>query len=161
MFSSREVLEMAIRIEKNGEKAYRDAIKSIGNQELTALLIWMADEELKHAEWFSELKENLTVKSRNPFLEEMSYQLFNDLLAEQSFSLKDANFAAVERISTLISVFIEFEKDSIIFYETLQPFIEEEEALKQIRIIIEEENLHIKQLQEFILNEEPLTAAMD
>ena len=157
MFSSREVIEMAVRIEKNGEKVYRDAIEWIGNPELTELLIWMADEELKHAEWFSELKENLEVKSRNPFLEEMSYQLFNDLLAEQSFSLKDVDFAAVARINTLVSIFIEFEKDSIIFYDTLQPFIEEAEARKQIKIIIEEEHRHIKKLQEFILNEEPLT----
>jgi len=161
MFSSTEVLDMAIRIEKNGEKAYRDAIKMIGNQELVTLLLWMADEELKHAEWFSDLKENLEVKSRNPFLEEMSAQLFNDLLSEQSFSLKEVDFAAIERINTMISVFIEFEKDSIIFYETLQPFIEEENALEQIKIIITEEHSHIKKLQEFILNEEPLTAEMD
>lgn len=161
MFSSSEVIDMAIRIEKNGEKAYRDAVKTIDNQELTALLAWMAEEELKHADWFSDLKEHLELKSRDPFLEEMSYQLFNDLLAEQSFSLKDANFTAIERISALISVFIEFEKDSIIFYETLQPFIEEKEALAQIRIIVEEEHRHIKKLQEFILNEEPLTAEMD
>ena len=36
MFSSSEVLDMAIRIEKNGEKAYRDAIDKIGNQELVS-----------------------------------------------------------------------------------------------------------------------------
>jgi len=161
MFSSTEVLDMAIRIEKNGEKAYRDAIKMIGNQNLVTLLMWMADEELKHAEWFSDLKENLEVRSRNPFLEEMSTQLFNDLLSEQSFSLKEADFTAIARINTLISVFIEFEKDSIIFYETLQPFIEEKETLEQINIIITEEHRHIKKLQEFILNEEPLTAAME
>lgn len=161
MFSSSEVLDMAIRIEKNGEKAYRDAIDKIANQDLVGLLTWMADEEVKHADWFSELKKNLAVKSRNPFLEEMSYQLFNDLLGDQSFSLKEVDFSGIDRIGTLISVFIEFEKDSIIFYETLQPFIEEEQALKQIKIIIEEEHSHIKKLQEFILNEEPLVEALD
>ncbi len=53
--------------------------KRLSNTELVALLLWMADEEVKHANWFAELKLSLDQKSVNPFMEKMSRELFNDL----------------------------------------------------------------------------------
>ena len=55
MFSANEILDMAIKLEKNGEVVYRDAIANVSNPELITLLEWMADEEVKHADWFAEL----------------------------------------------------------------------------------------------------------
>ena len=53
LFSANEILDMAIKLEKNGEVVYRDAIANISNPELITLLEWMADEEVKHADWFA------------------------------------------------------------------------------------------------------------
>lgn len=50
MFSANELLDLAIKLEKNGEAVYRDAIEKIPNPELVRLLEWMADEEVKHAQ---------------------------------------------------------------------------------------------------------------
>ena len=59
MFSVNEILDLAIRIEKNGENTYRRAMDEINESELTTLLEWMADEEVKHADFFSNLKLEL------------------------------------------------------------------------------------------------------
>jgi rubrerythrin len=150
LFSANEILDIAIKLEKNGEVVYRDAIANISNPELITLLEWMADEEVKHADWFAELKLKLDQKSVNPFMEKMSRELFNDLLGDKNFFLKDVDFSSVSEIDDLIAIFIEFEKDSVRFYEVLEPFIGDPVSLEGIKKIISEENCHIKRLQELM-----------
>ena len=161
MFSASELLDMAIKLERNGEAVYRDAIEKVSKPELVSLLEWMADEEVKHAAFFSELKLKLTSDSRNPFMEEMSRELFDDLLGEKNFSLKEVDFSSLDTVEDLIAVFVEFEKDSVIFYKVLEPFVEDPAARKQLKEIIEEENRHIWNLQQHIESKEALTIIRD
>ena len=148
MFSAIEIIDLAIKLEKNGEAVYRDAIEKVSNPGLVPLLEWMADEEVKHANWFADLKHNLETRNENPFAEEMSRELFNEMMGEKNFSLKDVDFSSIETVEELIGVFIEFEKDSIIFYEILKPFVEDPAARKYLQKIIEEEKYHIDRLKE-------------
>lgn len=155
MFAAEEIIDMAIRIEKNGEAAYRNAIENISNPALISLLEWMADEEVKHAKWFLELKEEVATPAKSPFVQEMGREFINGVLGEQSFSLKDVDFSQIDRINDLIDVLIEFEEDGILFYEMLQPFIQHKDKLAQLDRIIAEERHHIEQLTEFKESEAP------
>ena len=161
MFTANELLDMAIKLEKNGEAVYRNAISKVVQPELIAMMEWMADEEVKHANFFSKLKLELETKRANPFMEEMSRELFDDLLGDKNFSLKEVDFSLIENSEDLIAIFIEFEKDSVIFYKVLEPFIEDPAARKQLKEIIEEENCHILNLQEFIGRHEEFTIIRD
>ena len=105
----------------------------------------------------SDLKQNVATESVNPFVEEMGRELFNDLLGDKNFSHKEVDFSTVEQIDDLIAIFIEFENDSILFYELLEPFIEDESTLKNLKKIIAEENDHITRLQDFIGSQAPLS----
>ena len=147
MFSAKEILDLAIKLEKNGEAVYRDAITKVTDPSLVPLLEWMADEEVKHADWFAELKHKLETRNDNPFAEEMSRELFNEMLGEKNFSLKDVDFSTIDNGDDLIQIFIEFEKDSIIFYEVLKPFVEEPAVRQSLQKIIDEEKRHIEQLE--------------
>ena len=71
MFSAREVLDIAIRLEKNGETVYRAAIKKLSDPNLSLLLEWMADEEAQHARCFSRMQQKLTLEPPDPIAEEM------------------------------------------------------------------------------------------
>ena len=157
MFSVNEILDMAIKLEENGEAVYRDAINKVSSPELIKLLEWIVDEEIKHANWFAEMKLKLGQKSVNPFMEKMSRELFNDLLGDKSFSLKDIDFSSVKEIEDLIAIFIEFEQDSVRFYEVLETFIGDSISLESLKKIIDEENCHIKRLQELMGREEVFT----
>jgi len=157
LFSANEILDMAIKLEKNGEAVYRDAIEKVSNPELIALLEWMADEEVKHANWFAELKLKLDQKNVNPFMEKMSRELFNDLLGDKNFSLQEVDFSCVNEFADLMGIFIEFEKDSVLFYQVLEPFIEDPVSQESLKKIIDEENRHIKCLQELMGCKELLT----
>jgi rubrerythrin len=161
LFSAKEIIELAIKIEKNGEAVYRSAIEKVPNPELVPLLEWMADEEVKHANWFAELKHNLETKNENPFVEEMGHELFNEMLGDKNFSLKDVDFATIEEIDDLIETFIEFEKDSIIFYEVLKPFVEDPVVREYLNKIIDEEKHHIELLKEITDPKEVFTTIID
>jgi len=161
LFSANEILDMAIKLEKNGEAVYRNAIARVAKPEFIALLAWMADEEVKHAAFFSNLKRELETKQVNPFIDEMSRELFDDLLGDKNFSLKEVDFSSVETADDLIAIFVEFEKDSIIFYKIIEPFVEDPAAREQLKKIIEEENRHIEHLQELIGSRELFTFIPD
>ena len=149
MFAITEIIDLAIKLEKNGEATYRRATERVEDPELTSLLIWMADEEVQHANWFASLKKAVTTGDTNPFMEEMSRELFDDLVGDQSFSLKEVDFSKISSVDEMLTVFVEFERDTAMFYEVLIPFIEDEETLAQLQRIIAEENSHIKKLSEF------------
>ena len=59
MFSITEIIEIAIQLEKNGEKVYREAIGQSKNIEMDDLLLGIAQEELEHIDWFLSLKDEI------------------------------------------------------------------------------------------------------
>ena len=161
MFSVNEILDMAIQLEKNGESVYRNAVDKVTNADLISLLIWMADEEANHRRWFLEVKRNVEMHSINPFMAEMTRQVFEGILGDKSFSHRDVDFSRVGRVDDLIGIFLEFEKDTVLFYETLIPFIEDDDTLQNIKKIIAEESNHIKKLQDFPVDQTEVSLADD
>jgi rubrerythrin len=148
MFSAYEILDIAVKLEKNGEKVYREAMDQTGDLSLKELLKWMADEEVKHAEWFSELKSEVELNENHHLIRELSGDLVSEFVGEQSFSLQDVDFSAIKGTRELIEVFIEFERDTILFYKMLESFIIDEETGEKLNRILDEENDHISKLQE-------------
>ena len=149
MFSMREIFDLAIQIEKNGEQYYRDAMKEISNPSLRSMLEWLAEEEEKHQIWFSERKEKLHTEGDALELEEMGSSILQSILGDQSFSLKEADLSKIDSVEAYIQLAIEFEKDSILFYEMIGSFIEDTETSEKLNEIIAEENRHIELLEDF------------
>jgi rubrerythrin len=147
MFETKEILDLAVRLEKNGEAVYRRAMSTETRGELRSMLEWMAEEEAGHGRWFADLKAALDKGIRNPFMEEMSRGVFEDLLGGQAFSLKEVDFSKVADTDELMSIFIEFETDTVLFYEMIMPFIEDDATRKRLEEIIAEENRHIASLK--------------
>ncbi len=148
LFSILEIIDIAIQLEKNGEKLYRQAIHLGANDELKKLLAWMADEEHRHAEWFANLKKEAEEDEDDLFDQEMSRALIDQFIREQVFSLRDINFVNVKSVDELFPIFIEFEEDTFLFYEMLKAFLHKEEDTKMLERIMNEEKSHIKKLQE-------------
>ena len=161
MFLIHEILDLAIRLEENGESVYRNAVDKASKPDLVSLLEWMADEEVKHARWFLNLKQKVVTDSINPFMAEIGREIFGDMLGKKSFSHQEVDFSKVERVEDLISVFIEFEKDTVLFYQTLKPFIEDKDTLTHLEQIIDEENNHIAMLNNFLEDEASLSVVGD
>jgi len=151
MFEITEIIDLAIQIEKNGEKIYRNALEVVSNPSVRALLQKLAEEEIQHVEWFSKLKQNVKPASDDPQLEEMGKSILKSVLGDQAFSLKDVDFSKINRMDDLLTLAIEFERDTILFYEMIRPLIDDAGAADQLDKIVAEENRHI-QIFQGILN---------
>ncbi len=148
MFSIREIIDIAIKIEKNGETYYREAVEKISNPSLKPVLLFLADQEHEHMEWFEKLKAKMRTKEGNRKVAEISESMLQSLVGDQTFSLEDADLSEVDSVEKLIELAIELEKDTILFYQILQSFIEDSDTLKGLDEIIAEENRHIELLME-------------
>jgi rubrerythrin len=148
MFSAREILDIALKIEQNGEAVYRQAIQDLVNPDIAKRLTWMADEEARHAEWFMKLQSELRTHKNHIAANEMNSDVLQNIIGKQSFSLQDIDFPGVDDMRNLINIFIEFEKDGIRFYEMLRSFIKDQDVLESLDQIIAEEYEHVETLQE-------------
>ncbi|MEJ2025179.1 MAG: ferritin family protein, partial [Deltaproteobacteria bacterium] len=82
------------------------------------------------------------------------------VLGDEAFTLKDADFSRMEDIIDLLSLALEFEKDTILFYEMLAAFIDDGQLQQQLEQIIEEEQRHVGKLEQF-LETDQLPEGMD
>ena len=156
MFSIGDIIELAIQIEQNGEAICRQALKKNIASSLASLFAWMADEEVKHIEWFKSLKASAQISGPNSQLEKMGRDLLSSVLGKQSFSLSDAKLTRLKQITDLISLLIEFENDTILFYEMIKSVVTDRKTLNYLDMIIKEEIRHKSQLQGYLEKERGL-----
>ena len=152
MFTTAEIIELAIRIEKNGEKTYRKAQEEASDLSMVTMLQRLADEEMEHAKWFSDLKEKAETITNDPELEAMGGEILKSVLGDQAFSITDVDFSKMEDRRKLLEVSLEFEEDTILFYELIGSFMGDEESLEGLKKIIDEERRHVRKLKDTLEN---------
>lgn len=149
MFTLAEIYDLGIRIEKNGEKFYRDAMKQAWSAPIVDMLKRLAEEEVKHVDFFEKRVDALKQKRENPLLDEMGASMLKDILGNQTFSLKDTDVSTINNVNDLVAIAIEFEKDTILFYEMVGSFMTDEESRRELEEIIEEEERHVKLFEDY------------
>ena len=147
MFNASEIIDIAIRLEENAAAVCRQAIDRVLPPQIQSLLEWMIEEEMRHAAWFADLQRRVAGPPPNPIVRAMKREMLGQMIGGQSFSLKQVDFGALGSIEELIDVLVEFEKDTILFYEMLDAFIAEADARSQLQRIIAEEKSHITRLE--------------
>ena len=148
MFSIREIIDMAIQLEKNAETFYRAAVAKMSTPSLEPVLICLANEERDHKKWFESLKRVAQEAEARGQSVEISSEALRSLVGGQKFSLDEVDLSKIESVQELIELAMEHEKDTIIFYQMLQSFIDDPETMKELDEIIAEEEQHIKLLKE-------------
>lgn len=152
-FSAEEVLNMAIRIEENGEKFYTDAAKTASEDKLKELFIFLATEEKKHTAYFRKLKD-MTIK-------ESVDEVFTDDFNDASLYIKayadtkiftepeegQALPAEVKTEEEALNYAIIMEKESLLFYYELLRAVREKDR-DVLNEIINEEKAHLMKLSE-------------
>jgi rubrerythrin len=78
-----------------------------------------------------------------------------EVLGDQTFYLKEVDLSKIETLEQLRQTAIEFEKDTILFYEMIRSFVTDRETLGQLEVIIVEENRHVKLFEEYGGPEKP------
>ena len=152
MFTIRDIIDLAIQIEENGARMYRKAAQDVSDPFIAAALLRLADEEVKHVNWFAELKVEAEEAIDDPQLEEAGKRVLQSVLGDQSFSLNDVDLSSIRGIRGLLGVAVEFEKDTVLFYEMIRSFVDDKKTLGYLDTIITEENRHIQLIQAALLS---------
>jgi rubrerythrin len=147
MFTIEDIRNIAIQIEKNGEETYRNASQAAKDPEVAKMLAWMADEEKHHAKWFSGLKSNKRVTQEQREMEMMGRTLLQDMIKGNNFLIDENELQNAKTVEEVIARSKTLELDTILFYEFLINFLDDQETIIQLKRIIEEERNHIKQLE--------------
>lgn len=151
MFTAREIIDLAVRIEENGEKVYRKAAREVADPSLASILRRLADDEAEHAKWFAGRRECTPEDPvTDPSLRKTARGILDGILGEQSFSLQEADFSRVRQLDHLIRIALEFEKDTVLFYELIGSLGSGPEDRIHLNAIVEEEKRHIRQLEEML-----------
>lgn len=148
MFSNNEIFDMAVRIEKNGEKFFRNAMEKVKAPSFRSLFEWLAEQEVKHKDWFLRKKGTVEITSESHDLEQMGSDMLQDILGDQSFSLQEVDLGQIKNVQDILDLAIEFEKDTILFFEMILSMIIDAETGAELKAIIAEEEHHIELLQE-------------
>ena len=148
MFTIADIRDIAIQIEENGEKAYRKASRDVNDPEISEIFSWMADEEKRHGQWFASIQSDKELTPDQQKLEEMGRGLLKEMIADQTFSMENKELLKVKTFQEMVTQSKSFEKDTILFYQFLKGVLEDEEACRQIDLIIAEEQNHFDKLAE-------------
>jgi rubrerythrin len=153
VFSVMDLCHIAIQIERNGEAVYRKASLATEDEQARALLIQLADDELRHVNWFESFNLSHAEPPVHSQLESAGKELLQSMMENQSFSLASDSLSKGTRLAGILAQSLEFEKDTILFYEMLSNFIEEEEVGQKLNMIIAEERTHVDKLQAILITE--------
>ena len=153
MFTLNDLFDIAAKMEENGRITYLGALDSVKSNGAVELLEWMAQEEERHQHWFLQQKKVLPASDGD-----LTVQLpgvLKEMMGENSLSLNEVDFSSVSSPVQLLDIFLMFEKDTILFYEFLEAFVESDTVKQGLRVIIAEETAHVDKISAMIQSFEP------
>ncbi|MBC8415600.1 MAG: ferritin family protein [Candidatus Cloacimonetes bacterium] len=155
-FSINEVIELAVQIEKKGYTFYNKALerKNLSSNS-TELLEKLRDDEIIHEQTFKRMRTELDqeeITLSGDWQEVSNYlRTISDshIFNKPNAAIKLATSSEDEK--ELIENAIQFEKDTLLFFNSIYEKIEDQAVRKILKKIIEEEVLHVKKLKNFLL----------
>jgi rubrerythrin len=150
MFTAGEIYDLAVRIEENGENFYRSHLDLAAGDSVRELLLHLAEDERAHREFFAGLKAAWQAEEGNSeeALDELSGSMLKEILGRRTFSLDEVKLSRVRTQAEMLEHALEFERDTIVFYEMIRGFVTDPDALRRLDRIVEEERNHVTALEE-------------
>jgi rubrerythrin len=149
-----EIFEIAVQIERNGAKFYRQAAELFDDSRVHNLFLQLVDWEIVHEQVFADMRNELIAQGPEAStFETESDVIFNARsmagLAVFGNSMgPSVELTGKESVTDVLRTAIEKEKDSIIFYTGLKDFVSVKTAKDKIADIIKEEMRHINILKQ-------------
>ncbi|OGO04097.1 MAG: hypothetical protein A2Y60_04735 [Chloroflexi bacterium RBG_13_54_9] len=146
----REVLEVAIEIEKNGRSFYEFMAKQAKGSEVWDTFTFLAGQEQKHEETFREMLNRLGGYQPAQAYPGEHYQYIKDL-ADSEIFVGDRVQAVLARemasYDESLDIAIGFEKDSILLYSEIRGFVPKDDQ-DIVEKVVFEEKTHLRQLMD-------------
>ena len=158
-FSINEIIELAVQIEKRGYTFYNKALERKNLSSNSAeLLKKLRDDEIVHEQTFKRMRTELDLEEitlSGDWQEVSNYlRTISDshIFSEPDAAIKLATSAYDEK--ELIENAIQFEKNTLLFFNSIYEKIEDGTIRKILKKIIEEEQSHILRLKKILKKNE-------
>ncbi len=146
----KEVLEIAIEIEKNGRGFYEFMARQARGSEVWDTFTFLAAQEQKHEETFREMLNRLGGYQPAQTHPGEHYQYIKDLADSEVFvggRVQDALGRETASYEETLEMAIGFEKDSILLYSEIRGFLPKADQ-DIVGTVIFEEKRHLRQLMD-------------
>ena len=151
-FNAAEVFNVAIQIEENGKIFYEESLKSIADAGVKKLFQELAAQEVEHKKKFEALKAKLPASAvaSTVWDPENEIDRYIKVMADQHVFAGDADIAdeltRIKDVKSALKLAINFEKDSVIFFLSLQDAAEGKAGQETIKALVKEEQEHLRRL---------------
>jgi rubrerythrin len=151
-YSGQEIVEIAVRIEENGNEFYTAAAEMIGqNNDTRGLFLDLAEKEIMHISIFQKLAEKFDAESFD-FQAEDASDYINHLASSHIFGQPDSGKELAKKIKTpreALEAAFKFENDSVAFYTELLKYARSD-SKRLVQQIIDEEKEHAEDIRKFL-----------
>jgi rubrerythrin len=151
-YSGQEIVEIAVRIEENGNEFYKAAAEMTGgNSDIKGLFLDLAEKEILHISIFQKLAEKFDAESFD-FGAQDATDYINHLAESHIFGKPDSGKVLAQSLKTPgegLEAAFKFENDSVAFYTELLKYTRSD-AKKLVQQIIDEEKEHASDIEKFL-----------
>ncbi|MGC9968000.1 MAG: ferritin family protein [Syntrophobacteraceae bacterium] len=151
-FNAGEVFKIAIQIEENGRKFYEESQKNIESAEVRALFADLALQEIEHKKKFEALRAQLPPESTTTAVWDPENELdrYIKMMADDHVfisgdDIKD-QIGGIRDSSDALKLAMEFEKDTLVFFLSLEEAVADRKDQDLIKSLLIEEQGHLKRL---------------
>jgi rubrerythrin len=153
-FNADEIFEMAVNIERDAARFYRQAEKVAADKKAKQVFLDLANMEDKHMKTFQEMRKELGAgeKEETVFDPDNEAAMYLQTMAkghgwEGKKNLTE-NLTGKEKIEDIIKIALEAERNSVVFYSGLKELVPPRAGKDKVEAIIKEELGHIAILNE-------------
>ncbi|MEI7896851.1 MAG: ferritin family protein [bacterium] len=151
-YSGQEIVEIAVRIEENGNEFYIAAAEMIpGSNDIKGLFYDLAEKEILHISIFQKLAEKFDAETFD-FEAQDASDYINHLAESHIFGKPDSGKNLAKSLKTPkegLEVAFKFENDSVAFYTELLKYTRSD-SKKLVQQIIDEEKEHAEDIRKFL-----------
>ncbi|MBB6218735.1 rubrerythrin [Anaerosolibacter carboniphilus] len=148
-----DVLKIAIGAEEEGHRFYIEAAGQYDDPQIKEMFLHLAEEEMDHIKTFQDIYKRVSSEEGRSVYEEPISAYLRALSETAVFNTNGLTNHRVRNVSSVkeaLLIGIQAEKDSILFYETVQNHTKHERTKKVLSRLIKEEIKHLHKLRMLI-----------
>jgi len=151
-FNASEVFKIAVEIEENGKKFYEQSLTCIDDPAVRRLFEELAREETEHKKKFQSLMAELPKEASAPTVFDPDNQeaQYIKMMADQHVFAQsgnvDSKVCELKDMRDALRLAINFEKDSVIFFLSMQEATDSKKGKELISLLVKEEQQHLRRL---------------
>ena len=151
-FNAGEVFKVAIQIEENGRKFYEKIQKNIESAEVRALFADLGLQEVEHKKKFEALRAQLPPEATTTTVWDPDNELdqYIKMMADHHVFISGGDIneqiGRLRDASDALKLAIEFEKDTVVFFLSLEEAVAGNKDRELIKSLVNEEMGHLKRL---------------